>query len=64
MARPVARPPTDARAAAHFTTLNIALERGDYAAAAKAQQALAELGWDIRRNRPQVAPEEERGVAR
>jgi hypothetical protein len=39
------------KAAAHFTALDIALSRGDYAAAAKAQQALAELGWDIKQRR-------------
>jgi hypothetical protein len=35
-------------APAYFAALDIALSRGNYAAAAKAQRALAELGWDIR----------------
>ena len=36
-------------ATAHFMTLDIAIERGDYGAAASAQKALAALGWDVRR---------------
>jgi hypothetical protein len=44
------------KAAAHFAALDIALSRGDYAAAAKAQQALTELGWDVRHRRPHAAP--------
>jgi hypothetical protein len=46
-ARPEPRP--ENKAGAYFTALDIALSRGDYLAAAKAQQALAAIGWDIRR---------------
>jgi hypothetical protein len=57
----------DLTAAAYFTALDIALSRGDYAAAAKAQQTLNELGWDIRHRhrKPEETPEEssEKGVA-
>jgi hypothetical protein len=53
MARPAkTEPGPEDRAAAYFAALDVALSRGDYAAAAKAQQALAELGWDIKHRRP------------
>jgi hypothetical protein len=62
-ARTVSKEPRpEDKAAAHFAALDIALFRGDYAAAARAQQALTELGWDVRRRRPQPAPVGE-GVA-
>jgi hypothetical protein len=53
-------------ASAHFNALDIALERGDYVAAGRAQQALAELGWDIRhrRTRPHEAHHEANGQER
>jgi hypothetical protein len=48
----MSRPKEDSRAehsaSAHFIALDIALSRGDYAAADRAQKALADLGWDIR----------------
>ncbi|MBV8076672.1 MAG: hypothetical protein JO284_09755 [Planctomycetaceae bacterium] len=40
------------KASAHFVALEIALSRGDYAAAAQAQRTLAELGWEIRLRHP------------
>jgi hypothetical protein len=46
------RPEPEATASAHFIALDIALSRGDYSAAVKAQQTLALLGWDVRRTRP------------
>lgn len=48
MPRPARDPAPDIKVAAHFAALDIALSRGDYAAAAKAQQALTDLGWDVR----------------
>ena len=55
----------EAKAAGYFAALDIALSRGDYAAAAKAQQALAELGWDIRHRPSHPRPEADgRGVER
>jgi hypothetical protein len=51
------------KASAYFAALDIALARGDYAAAAKAQQALAEMGWEIRHRRPQSAPEARKAVS-
>jgi hypothetical protein len=47
----------EAKAAGYFAALDIALSRGDYAAAAKAQQVLAELGWDVRRHPSRLRPE-------
>jgi hypothetical protein len=52
MARPrTPKHETKPVASAHFIALDIALARGDYAAAGKAQQSLALLGWDVRRTR-------------
>lgn len=48
MPRPVRDPAPEIKAAAHFAALDLALSRGDYAAAAKSQQALSSLGWEIR----------------
>ncbi len=50
MPRPARLPDADPdlNAAAHFAALDLALSRGDYAAAAKAQDTLTALGWDIR----------------
>lgn len=65
MTRPVkdhSRP--EDKAAAFFAALDIALSRGDYIAAAKAQQALAELGWDVRHRRQSDHEADGRGVAR
>jgi hypothetical protein len=60
MARPVrTQPREDDKAAAHFAALDIALARGDYAAAARAQAELARLGWDIKQRRPWHTPERE-----
>ena len=42
------RPPKAVKASAYFAVLDIALSRGDYTAAARAQKALANLGWEIR----------------
>jgi hypothetical protein len=56
MGRPVqdSHPQGD-RATAYFAALDIAVSRGDYLAASKAQHALAALGWDVRRCHPQSA---------
>jgi hypothetical protein len=67
MSRPARHPDTDPDldAAAHFAALDIALSRGDYAATAKAQQTLTELGWDIRHRHRKPRPEADgRGVGR
>jgi hypothetical protein len=36
-------------ATAHFMSMDRALSQGNYGIAAKAQQSLAELGWEVRR---------------
>jgi hypothetical protein len=42
--------PTEVRASIEANALFDALQRGDYAAAAKAQETLRELGWNISRD--------------
>ena len=65
MQRPAKDPAPEIKAAAYFAALDIALSRGDYAAAAKAQQSLSDLGWDIRHRPPEPRPKAEgQGVAR
>jgi hypothetical protein len=56
-------PRAEDRASGLFTALDIALERGDYAAAARAQQELADLGWEVR-HRPRELTREQREVTR
>jgi hypothetical protein len=63
------RPKSDSipqdKASGYFAALDVALARGDYAAAARAQQALADLGWDVRHRLPEPHQEADgRGVAR
>jgi hypothetical protein len=41
--------PVEARAAVECNALFDALRHGDYSAAARAQERLRELGWDVRR---------------
>jgi hypothetical protein len=43
----------------YFVALLIAVDRGDYQAAAKAQSALNQLGWDVRRTTPSGADSEQ-----
>jgi hypothetical protein len=52
----------EALASGYFAALDIALARGDYAAAARAQQALADMGWDVRQ-RPSQPHREAEGQA-
>ena len=40
-----------------FFALDLAVDRGDYRRASQAQEALAILGWDVRRRPQQVARE-------
>jgi hypothetical protein len=44
--------PPEVRASVEANALFDALRRGDYAAAAKAQEPLRELGWTINREQP------------
>ena len=52
-----ARQCLDEKASAYFSALDIALARGDYEAAAKAQQVLADLGWVVKYRRPSDKPQ-------
>jgi hypothetical protein len=54
--------PPEIRANVEANALFDALRRGDYAAAAKAQERLRELGWNV--SRDQAKPPKRKAVAR